>query len=573
MATYYIKPDGDDGAAGTSVDAAWETIGKANSTLVAGDTVEILFGTYFETIDPANSGSSGNLITYKNYTGDDPVISRYVTLTGWTQYSGEIYETTAPGSGYGLFEDDYDAAGYMVAMNDGPGIASPDDLQRGEFYLNEKLYARCSDGADPDTHIMRWTNNYGARLEDVDYIVIDGITMRYNMRGVNIDNCDHCLVQNCSIDYTYAFGVLVGGASAYNVIKDNILKYNGSWYRDEGDGIHLSNASYNLVEGNDIQLSAHASITSYGAGSTPHHNIIQDNDCYDGGSSGLNANMYPYNEVWRRNISHNHTGCGIQTDSSNNLWYLNTCYHNGWVEDANSPNMSMYSEALNNIVVHNTFYDSMNCIVEVVEYGEETVDGNIFKNNIFYTDDNAVEMYIETLRENVFTHNCVYDANHQNIQTAADGVQTVAWFEENHSDNFSDNVIDNPDMTDPGNGDFTLQDVSPCINAGIWLTTITSENGEGTEFVVDDARYFINGYGITDGDTIYFEGGGSRTVTGVNYDTDTITVNSSISWTQGDGVTLIDFATAPDIGANQYEEEAPPETTQHDDVIGFGANF
>ena len=557
---YYVKPDGNDELDGLSVGNAWATIGKANVTLTAGNTVYILDGTYTAAIDPTNSGTSGNPITYQNYVGHSPLITGYSTLTGWTQYNGEIYRTTAPGGGYGLFEDDWATAGKYVALSDGPGISDPDTLARGEFYLDGYLYARCSDGADPDTHTMRWTTGRGADLNDDDYITIDGITMQYVMRGINAESCDNCIFQNCTIEYTYANAVsLWSSPCTYNTVQGNTINYAGSWYRDEGDGVHIGSTSHhNLIEGNIITRAAHASISSYGAGSSPKHNIIQNNDCSYGGSSGLNANVYPYSEVWRWNKSYYMTGCGIQTDSSDNLWLGNENWHNGWEEDADSESICIYAtgatDTKDNIFVHNVFYDGMNATLGIDEFYGMIVDDNIFKNNIFFRDDANEEIWVAVLRSNVFAYNCIYDTDHINANSIADGLNSLTWYEANRSSNFNNNVQADPEFISPDGSppDFHLQATSDCINAADWLTTITSANGSGTEFVVDDARYFIDGYGITTGDTIYLEGSDSALITDVNYGTNTITVNSSVSWTQGDGVTLVDFVTAPDIGAYEY---------------------
>ncbi len=66
-ATYYVRKDGNNSNAGTSniPSGAWLTIQKAADTMVAGDTVLVQRGTYFEAVAPLNSGTSGNLITYK----------------------------------------------------------------------------------------------------------------------------------------------------------------------------------------------------------------------------------------------------------------------------------------------------------------------------------------------------------------------------------------------------------------------------------------------------------------------------------------------------------------------------
>jgi parallel beta-helix repeat protein len=65
--TYYVRKDGNDSNSGTSntPGGAWLTIQKAANTMLAGDTVLVQAGTYYEMVQPANSGTSGNPITYK----------------------------------------------------------------------------------------------------------------------------------------------------------------------------------------------------------------------------------------------------------------------------------------------------------------------------------------------------------------------------------------------------------------------------------------------------------------------------------------------------------------------------
>lgn len=67
---YHIKPDGSDIASGASFAYAWRTFSKANSVLVAGDTLVVHSGTYTDKIAPAYSGSSGSPIVIANYGTD-----------------------------------------------------------------------------------------------------------------------------------------------------------------------------------------------------------------------------------------------------------------------------------------------------------------------------------------------------------------------------------------------------------------------------------------------------------------------------------------------------------------------
>jgi hypothetical protein len=92
-ATYYV--DTNNGSASDSnsgtASSPWKTIGKANSTLQAGDTVLIKAGNYpttssnTNTVCPSRSGTATNPITYKNYGTD------VVTITYGGTYAYAIY--------------------------------------------------------------------------------------------------------------------------------------------------------------------------------------------------------------------------------------------------------------------------------------------------------------------------------------------------------------------------------------------------------------------------------------------------------------------------------------------------
>lgn len=70
---FFVKPDGDDAAPGTSVKLAWKTIRKAASSAQPGQTVYILAGTYAESLMPAHSGAAGKPIIFRR-RGRDRVV-------------------------------------------------------------------------------------------------------------------------------------------------------------------------------------------------------------------------------------------------------------------------------------------------------------------------------------------------------------------------------------------------------------------------------------------------------------------------------------------------------------------
>lgn len=72
--TYYVSTSGNDNNAGTS-SAPWRTIQHAANTVQAGDTVQVMSGTYNEVVTMKTSGnSSAGYITFQNAPGQSPIL-------------------------------------------------------------------------------------------------------------------------------------------------------------------------------------------------------------------------------------------------------------------------------------------------------------------------------------------------------------------------------------------------------------------------------------------------------------------------------------------------------------------
>ena len=141
-----------------------------------------------------------------------------------------------------------------------------------------------------------------------------------------------------------------------------------------------------------------------------------------------------------------------------------------------------------------------------------------------------------------------------------------------------------PFLNDPGNmnqnplfvkyvgagnssNDYHLQSGSPAIGAGTNLTTVASaDSGSGTSLVVADASYFQDGFGLSTvkGDCIAVGTASNHVcVTAVNYSTNTLTLSSPISRSDGQGVYLYSKSdgvqvltgSEPDMGAFPYGGE------------------
>lgn len=72
--TYYVSTSGNDNNAGTLA-APWRTIQKAANTVHAGDTVQVMGGTYNEVVTMKTSGNAASgYITFMNYPGQSPIV-------------------------------------------------------------------------------------------------------------------------------------------------------------------------------------------------------------------------------------------------------------------------------------------------------------------------------------------------------------------------------------------------------------------------------------------------------------------------------------------------------------------
>ncbi|NIP40931.1 MAG: DUF1565 domain-containing protein [Candidatus Aenigmarchaeota archaeon] len=480
---------------GRSLDSPWCTITRANSLLQAGDTVYIRAGIYSTNdggaiINPDNDGSSGNPITYTNYQNEEAIL-RSVT--------------------------------------------------------DESL--------DKGAQISR------------NYITIDGLKIdnidqtRSKMQHFinSASNRHHIIIKNCVFRYLEEYwegfvnGIKIGDGAQYWQILNNTISHVGrEGYTDGGDCIKFQetdsvcSSRYNLIEGNTISYCSHSCINTQGK-----FNVIRNNNIQNRWEKGLDvigsagdvnpATDGAYN-VFEGNMLHNCSsdygnahGVGLQVARSmRNIVRRNLFYENdasAFSFRGNSVRSGEENKFYNNVL----YYNGWNCegigfqhaIRCSDEDDQEDIDGNVLKNNLLY--DNR--------------YNNIYHMN--GLSSNADLIIANNW-------NFG--VSDgNPRFVNQANDDFRLQTDSPCIDAGGWLTA-TRSAGSGTNIPVQDASYFMDGFGIVEGDLIQLQGQSQTArITNVDYSTNTITVNTPLTWTSGQGVSLSYSGSAPDIGAYEYE--------------------
>jgi parallel beta-helix repeat protein len=479
---------------------AYRTFAAAASVATPGTTVIFRGGTYNERLRPAMSGTAGSSVTFKNF-GTEAV---------------------------------------FLTPSLGPGID----------------------------------------ISDRSYLILDGLRVE-NRTWLEARNSHYIILRNCIFRHNPNGGT-TGNVrfiqSHYNQILDNTIE-------DGNDNLLLIDSDYNVVQGNTITEGRH-SVIGIRCGD---YNIIRNNyfansqqkigevyDCGADTSAVANSFNSTRHNIFEGNVfadavtEDNPTtsnGNGIQYGGQEgiirrNLFY--SCYVGLAMQYYGDE--SLY--VTNNRVYHNVFYDNDGAGIAI---RANTVN-NVYKNNILfankgcYPDCTAVSPG-QIVYRSPFPAGTRIDNNTIIYQSAGQPVmelegsagRTLAQFNSSFPGVLSGNLESNPLFVNAATKDFNVQAGSPMIDAGAFLTT-TSAAGSGTTIPVNDAHPFYDGFGIPweTGDLIQLQGQTQTArVTAVNYTTKRLTIDRSMTWSAGQGVSLQFTGTAPDIGAYELVSSRP----------------
>lgn len=407
------------------------------------------------------------------------------------------------------------------------------------------------------------TNVYdGVDLAHRNYITIDGLRIiNVTGRWVNIsaddaNHAQHNVIKNCYMNGADDYSGINLKNTHYNIIRNNEL-----WGKCGPDDLisFWGSGKYNLIENNEFYYGNHVSVALRGRGYTTSYNVIRNNYFWNPWHATLsiyhnaNLNLIEGNRIYDAGDNHNNNTCGsdrdqnmerfqhngLQIGSSDLIVRNNVLVNNGRLAiESYDPDKT----STNNHIYNNTFYKNYRGINTNGRSGEDLYGCKI-KNNIFYQQRQyeIIGGYSSGIG-NEFLYNNILGG-------------TVDY----HSkDSAHDNLTVDPqfinEVADPNvkNSDLHLQSGSPMIDAGDFLTTTTSA-GSGTSIPINDARYFMDGWGIIEGDKIQLEGQPTSVeILYIDYANNEITVDEPLSWKNGDGVTLAYKGNAPDIGAYEY---------------------
>lgn len=352
---FYVSPSGDDADPGTR-HSPWLTINRAASTLIAGDTVYIMSGTYSEHVIPKHSGNPDNPVVYMSYPGHSPVIVG----------KGEI-------------------AGGRV------GSGTDDKSQEGQFEIDEKSWIVVS-----GLKIMHSTSA-GIYVRNSNHITLK-FNHTYNTfdSGIGVLRSHHIIVDNNEVERACMGGSTAAQECLTISITDNFIVSNNHVHHGWMEGIDAKNGSSNgQIYGNHVhnQLRLGIYVDSWNKHTyniDVFKNLVHDN--YANGfaiaaeRAGLVENVRVFN-----NISYHNSGMGITIAGWNGGWdhpmkniqvFNNTFSNNGWGHRSEiAGGIEVANPQAENVVIRNNICSQNTAFQLVVRKGVPmdhlTIDHNL----------------------------------------------------------------------------------------------------------------------------------------------------------------------------------------------------
>jgi hypothetical protein len=324
---YYVNASiGDDTFTGTE-SQPWKTIQKAANTLVAGDTVYIMAGTYMPTqkIELINSGASDNYINYLVYPGDEQLViidGTNITLPNWYGVFTIVSKNYIKISGLKIINSPY--AGFYV------------DLSTHIILENNETYQTYSSGISVwDCDLVTVDNNEvsracwptGGEQECISIVtsnrvlvknnhVFDGGSIGYGGGGEGIDIKDgstNSIVYNNYVHDIASVGIYI---DAYETNQSNIQVYNNVVNNIYGVGISLASeeggALDNVTVSNNTVSSCEDRAMVIHWANKPNYLIkniyVQHNTFYNNGEGldvgvhALGSNINISNNIFSQNL-------------------------------------------------------------------------------------------------------------------------------------------------------------------------------------------------------------------------------------------------------------------------------
>jgi hypothetical protein len=507
---YFVAPDGDDNNPGTE-NEPWKTIHKSADTLEAGDTVYIKAGTYHENISINASGSEMNgYITFQNFENDEVIMDGTgIGATSMIDINDRQYIKII---GFNITN---------LRSDRGTAIHVRNGSHHIEIRNNKLSRIMIAYGASEEViekGISAWSvairvtgNNATRSCHD---IIIDGNEITEGEPGwaenlTLAGNVENFQVSNNIIHHTKKAGIDIAGHGAEssdptnNQARNGVIRGNSIYQMigEYGTAIYVEGARDLIIEKNTISSANNAIVIS----------------CETVGETASGISV-------RNNLIYNNTFSGIA--------------FGGWIET--------YGTVTDCHIFNNTIHGDY---VQIVRSSNCEV-----KNNILFAEGSLLYNKAGDAIDVTFDNNSWYSLN--------GGSRLFQW-EGNWYDGLAsyqsatgqdpNSFYGDPVFKNVSDFDFHLKQTSPAIDSGAFLSR-TASTGSGTQIPLEDSSYFTDGFGVGEGDIIRLEGQSEiAQIVHVDYEGDVITVNTPLSWSSGQGVSLPYYGNSPDIGAFEYD--------------------
>ena len=479
--TYYVATTGNNADPGTEAEP-WATLSHAESNVNAGDTIIVRGGTYNERLIIDVSGTSGNLITFQNYSGETVIIDGQDTIPS-NNWNGLVHI-------YGSY---ITIDGFEIKRSNGQGVITEGDYAGGGDYVTIK---NCT---------LHHHFRSGIFFQDyADYCLAEDNVVYQNAQdyfsvgtwsaGISNRKCSNMIVRGNAVYQNYGEGIMMDKRSHDCTVEENVI------YENRAVELYCNCVKDIIVRNNLVYGTTD---TTYWRSGAPSQGIVIQNEqdyCfsenYDGGHKiygNLVANCGRSFMIWESPYAGTFQGISV--------------YNNTFVE-ANYPSGTTVAIGI-----------------------QDTVSTFIFKNNIIkQTAGTMADVPSSgiTMNYNLWSREPENDAKGANDPTYTPLLtKTSGW-----------NSLNSGDLD---GSEFALQTTSPAIDVGVNLGTTYDDGLDPTSTWPDSVSTLdqdLYGAGWEIGafvfDLTIYNASPDQGDTGVSITTD-------LNWTNPTGATNIDL--------------------------------
>jgi Right handed beta helix region len=355
---FYVSPTGSDSNNGTSTTSAWKTIQHAMNSVSAGSTVNVMAGTYTESVTINVSGSaSAGPVTLQNYSGQAAIIDGTgLTVSGQTgliNINGQSYVTVQ-----GLEIRNYSTSStanvpigiYITGGGSNISILNNHihNIKTSASGCNANALGMAVYGNNGSVAISNLTVS-GNELDHMTTGCSETLTLNGNVDGFSVTNNKIHDNNNIGIDAIGFEGTspnsatdqarngTISGNQVYNITSYGNPAY-GNQYA--ADGIYCDGCTNVIIDSNLIyKADLNIEVASEHSGKTSSYVTVRNNLVYQGNSCGISIGGYASNvggsdhvvilnnTLWDNDTKN--TGSGefqIQYHATNNVFKNNIVY-------------------------------------------------------------------------------------------------------------------------------------------------------------------------------------------------------------------------------------------------------